>query len=182
MTTWIALSKTDHLEKFWKPREGFAFTSEMQVVPISISELGKLLPHYCIAFVKDEDGYQAVVLLGLGEEKNVYLNSENKWLANYVPANLRAYPFILGNTDDKQKVLCISQSHLCEESKYRLFESNGDLAKETADMLKFLHQNELDNQANRNACEALAEAGLISAWSLTVKTSDTAERFKVCLE
>lgn len=179
MTTWTAISKTDHLTKCWKPREGFAFTKEMQVVPITIPELSKLLSHYCIAFIKDEDGYQAVVLLGLGEQKNVYLNTENKWLAGYVPTNLRAYPFILGNTDDNKKILCISESHLLDDAQYKLFESNGDLAKEAAEMLEFLHQNELGNQANRNACKAIEEAGLINDWKLTVKTSDTAESFEI---
>ncbi len=179
MTTWIALSKMDHLQKYWKPREGFAFAKEMQVVPIALSELSKLLPHYCIAFVKDEEGYQAVVLLGLGEQKNVYLNNENKWLAAYVPENLRPYPFILGDTDDNKKVLCINDSHLCEEGEHRLFEENGDLTKEIAEVLELLNQSVLNNEANRNACKLLDDAGLIVDWELTVKMSDTDENFKI---
>lgn len=179
MTTWIALSKTDHLQKYWKPREGFAFTKEMQVIPIAISELSKLLPHYCIAFVKDEDGYQAVVLLGLGEQKNVYLNNENKWLAAYVPENLRCYPFILGDTDDNKKVLCINDSHLCEEGEYKLFDRNGDLAKETTEMLELLKQSDLHNEANRNACKLLDDAGLIGDWELKVKMRDTNDNFQI---
>lgn len=179
MTAWIALSKTDHLEKYWKPREGFAFTKEMRVVPIAISELSKLLPHYCIAFVKDDEGYQAVVLLGLGAEKNVYVNSESKWLAAYVPENLRPYPFILGNKDDNNKVLCISDSHLCEEGEYRLFDLNGDLAKEAIEMLELLNQSDHDNKANRNACKLLDDAGLIGDWKLTVKMGDTNDNFEI---
>jgi hypothetical protein len=179
MTTWIAVSKTDHLQKFWKPREGFAFTKEMQVVPIAISELSKLLPHYCIAFVKDEDRYQAVVLLGLGEVKNAYLNSENKWLATYVPENLRPHPFILGNTDDDKKVLCVSAAHLCDEGEHRLFDPNGELTKDTAEMLELLNQRDLNNEGNRNACKLLDDAGLIVDWELTVKTSDTADNFQI---
>ena len=179
MTTWLALSKTDHLEKYWKPREGFAFAKEMQVVPIAISELSKLLPHYCIAFVKDEDVYQAVVLLGLGEQKNVYLNNENKWLATYVPENLKPHPFILGNTDHSERVICISDSHLCDEGEFRLFEPSGDLTKETSEMLELLNQRDLNNEGNRIACKLLDDAGLIVDWELTVKTSDTADGFKI---
>ena len=179
MTTWIALSKTDHLEKYWRPRDGFAFTKDMQVVPVTISELSKLIPHYCIAFIKDGATYQAVVLLGLGEEKNVYLNNENKWLASYVPANLRAFPFILGNTEDNKKVLCVSESHLSDNEGNRLFESNGDLTKETAEKLELLNQSDLNNEANRIACRRLDEAGLIDDWTLTVKTSDSVENLEI---
>jgi hypothetical protein len=179
MTSWIALSKTDHLDMYWKPRDGFAFTREMQVVPVAISELSKLLPHYCITFIKEDEDFKAVVLLGLGEVKNVYVNNDNKWLAGYVPASLRAFPFILGKTDDDKKILCIKQSHLHNDGDHKLFGPDGELTKDVTAKLELLNQTILDSELNSKACRILNDAGLMIDWKLTVKTSHTSDQVEI---
>ena len=54
MTRWIALSRTHHRDASYLPRQGYAHASHDRVAPVLISELGKLLPHYALAFIRQE--------------------------------------------------------------------------------------------------------------------------------
>jgi len=74
MTQWIALSKTDHAASLYWPRDGYHFASDQQVVPVLVAELGKLLPHYALAFVKEGERYQPVAITGLGNCNGQKLN------------------------------------------------------------------------------------------------------------
>ena len=63
MPQWIALSRTQHADHFYHPRQGYTFTHQQAVAPILLAELAKLVPHYALGFIKQETGYQAVALL-----------------------------------------------------------------------------------------------------------------------
>lgn len=103
MAQWIALSKTQHAKHSYLPRQGYSFAVNQAVAPVLLAELPKLLPHYALGFIQQETGYQAVVLLSLDGQNNLYLHSDGRWLGSYVPASLRGYPFTLANTEEGQK-------------------------------------------------------------------------------
>lgn len=176
MSSWIALSRSEHADAHWKPRQGFAFAAGLQAVPVFVAELTKLLPSYCLGFVKDNDRYQAVCLLGLGEGRNLYVNQENKWLADYVPANLRGFPFTLAENDSGENVLCIDQGHLTKDSAASsLFDSEGNLSPKSVEMFEFLVKCRADNLVTQNACDALANAEILEVWPLTVNRGESEE-------
>jgi len=81
MTQWIAISRTQHAETNFWPRQGYNFAAPEQVVPILIAELTKLLPHYALGFIQQGKHYQPVALTGLGGERNLYVHSDGRWLA-----------------------------------------------------------------------------------------------------
>lgn len=65
MTQWIAHSKTDHAQSLYWPRDGYRFAADQQVVPVLVAELGKLLPHYALGFVKEGEGQEPLKVNGL---------------------------------------------------------------------------------------------------------------------
>lgn len=168
MTQWIALSKTDHAESLYWPRDGYHFASDQQAVPVLVAELGKLLPHYALGFIQVGDTYQLVAITGLGQG-NLYVAPNGKWMGNYVPAALRGYPFRLASNEQGEKVLCIDQAQLNEEPSAKpLFDEEGGLAKSVTDTLEFLKQCEQSREVTTACVNKLAEAGVVEAWPLQV--------------
>jgi len=175
MPQWIAVSRTEHADRYYQPRQGYGFASEQAATPILQAELSKLLPHYTLAFVPQGLGYQAVALLSLDGQKNLYVHSDGRWLGTYVPASLRGYPFTLANTEDSKTVLCVDQSQLSSESGGALFNADGELNEPVARTLDFLQQCEKNRQVTAAATQALAEAGVIEAWPLKLNTAEGQE-------
>lgn len=175
MQSWIAISRNEHANSHWRPRHGFEFAAEQQVIPVVIAELAKLIPHYPLGFVKTEnDTYQAGALVGLGGKRNLYITQDSKWLCRYVPALLRAYPFAL-HKDAKNEdasdttILCIDEAYVSDdEALPRLFNKDGELAEGAAEKLNFLSQCEQNRQLTTTATAALAAAGIIEPWLISI--------------
>lgn len=179
MSQWIALSRTQHAEHFYLHRQGYTFAVNHAVAPVLLAELPKLLPHYALGFIKQEAGYQAVALLSLDGQTNLYLHSDGRWLGNYVPASLRGYPFALANTEDGQKTLCLDEAHLSEESGEPLFDEEGNLAPTVQRTFEFLHQSEQNRVLTQNAVDALAAADVIEQWPLKIERGEGHEPLTV---
>ena len=179
MPQWIALSRTQHADHFYHPRQGYTFTHQQAVAPILLAELAKLVPHYALGFIKQETGYQAVALLSLDGQTNLYLHSDGRWLGNYVPASLRGYPFTLANTEDGKKALCMDEAHLSGEPGEALFDEKGSLAPTVHKTVEFLNQSEQNRVLTQQAVDALAAADVIEQWPLKLERGEGHEPISV---
>lgn len=179
MPNWIALSPSQHAGKHYLPRQGYSFAADQQAVPILLAELSKLLPHYPLAFILQENSYQPIALTGLGDNKNLYVNNDGKWLASYVPAFLRSYPFRILPSNNKQ-VLCIQEDHLVDDTQgHPLFDEENNLTKPVQDTLNFLNECDKNRKVTQNACDALSKADVIEKWPLQVKQAEGQEPVQV---
>lgn len=166
MPQWTALSKTDHRDAGLLPRDGYRFAENERAVPVLLAELNKVIPHYLLGFIAQGEGYVPVALLGA--KANAYLAPDGRWLAPYVPATLRGYPFALASADEGQQVLAID-AELLSDAGEPLF--NGDTPSDTVQTtLDFLQQCENNRAATRAATAKLAKQGLIAQWDLAVPT------------
>jgi hypothetical protein len=174
MTEWVAVSRTKHAGKHWLPRNGFDFAAARQVVPVSIAEVAKLLPHYAIGFVKlADESFQPVVLLGLGGERNLYVAPDSKWLCSYIPAELQAYPFSMVTGEEGQQILCISSSALSDDPKLpRLITEEGELDNAALERFNFLAQHQSSKLVTENATAALAEVSVLEEWNISINRQD----------
>lgn len=170
MTEWVAVSRTKHAGKHWLPRNGFDFAAARQVVPVSIAEVAKLLPHYAIGFVKLPDGrFQPAALLGIGGERNLYVAPDSKWLCAYIPAELQAYPFSMVAGDEGQQILCISSSALSDDSRLPpLLAEDGSLEAAALERFNFLAQHQTSRLVTVKAMAALSGAGVLEKWDISI--------------
>lgn len=180
MTSWTAVSREQHSSARWHPREGYDFARPLQVVDILLPELAKLLPHYPLAFTRQEESFRAVALLGIGGERNLYVDHNSNWLAAYVPAALRAYPFILVAREGGDRILCLDDAHLVTkgadgDGSHPLFDADGKLAEQTAGILEFLKQCDLARTATMATTQALADVNLFRPWPLKIKRGESHE-------
>lgn len=180
MTRWTAVSPQQHATARWRPRKGFDFARPLQVVDILIPELSKLLPHYVLAFINREEGFQPVALLGVGGDRNLYVDADGKWLGRYVPAALRGYPFSLAPRDDGEKILCLNEDYLVMEgaeggNSQPLFDGEGKLAEPAASTLNFLNECDQARAGTAAATQSLADADLFQPWPLKVNRGEDQE-------
>ena len=73
---------------------GFGYAAAAQSVPIGLGEMEAASQHYPILFANGAPPV-AVALLGLREAENLFVLPDGSWRpARYVPAYVRAFPFI----------------------------------------------------------------------------------------
>ncbi|MCD6009919.1 SapC family protein [Halomonas sp. IOP_31] len=180
MSQWTAVSRTQHADSYFWPRQGYGFAAQEQVVPILIAELTKLLPHYALAFIQQGEHYQPVALTGLGGERNLYVHSDGRWLASYVPSILRGHPFRMAKADNDQPVLAIEQDNLTDDSSAQpLFDEDGNLTEKVQQTLNFLTQCDKNRQVTAKASQLLGETGLIEPWPLKIERGEGREPITV---
>jgi hypothetical protein len=171
MSQWLVVSRKHHAEQGYTPRRGYHQTQGQMVMAVVVSELAKLLPHYVLGFLRSGESVAPVAVLGLAQDQNLYLHHDGRWLAAYVPAAARGYPFALADHQAKQKVLVLAKDHL-DANGAPLF--NGEeLSPQVADTFKFLSQYQQARSLTAEATQTLEEVGLLKEWQLTVPVGDS---------
>lgn len=181
MSSWIAVSRTEHANKHWRPRSGYEFAAAEQAVSVVVAELSKLLPHYAMGFLQAEDGtYQLIALLGLGSGQNLYVTDNHQWLCSYVPAAMRVFPFALHNDSQGNRVFCVYDTHLSDDDSLpRLVNADGELDKLVAKSLDFITHCEQNRLVTTTACAALASAGVIEPWPVSINLQHSQEPLQI---
>ena len=130
-----------------------------------------------LAFFQDRDRFVLVAVLSLSPNRNMLVAPDGRWLGGYVPAFLRSYPFALvpkQGTD--QLVLCIdTDSGLVVDGSAAgedFVGPDGNISPALKKVLDFLNALEGSRRATDVAMAALAAAGVIQPWPITLKTGE----------
>lgn len=182
MPNFVALNKKEHLYAGWQKSDNMAFASKDMVVPVLIEEVPHLLPTMPLAFVNqpDKDGkseYALVALLSIQPGTNLFLHPLGRWLAGYVPAAYRGYPFRLLPDQNGKMVVCFDKdSGLLKEepmpSDQVFFTSDGELSEITKNLTQFLELCEKNRMLTQTVVDQLADNGLITEWELNITSAD----------
>ena len=108
--------------------------------------------------------------------RNLFVGPAGQWLGSYAPAALRGYPFSLAPVEGSdKKVLCIDEDSGwvvegdTNPDATKFFEQDGVPSAALKAILDFLLQIEQNRTATDLAVAALAEAGVIQPWPITVE-------------
>ncbi|MBV8667291.1 MAG: SapC family protein [Burkholderiaceae bacterium] len=78
------------------PSKGFSYVTSTIAVPLAPIEFPQAVAEFPIVFALSEDGPgMPIALMGLRENENLLVDESGKWLADYIPAFVRRYPFVL---------------------------------------------------------------------------------------
>lgn len=182
MTRNVLLDNVDHAELTVDPRAGAAFGDAVNTAPIFPSEFAEAQRHYPIVLDRNEEGgWQAIVLLGLDRDENLFLDeAAGRWDAGYVPAAHRRGPFLIGfrgEGAERQPVVLVDLddpriSTTGSATGHRLFRDHGGNAPyldAVTQTLGTLHQG----IADAPGLYALwASHGLIEPVAIDVKLDD----------
>lgn len=171
MSNWIPINKQQHLHASYQLQGGYQHSQAHRFIPALMSELDLLIGDFPLAFRQTDTGFELVVLLSLHQPTNLYVNDKGVWLAPYVPALFRGYPFGLLQTDSQDWILGVDEqaqqfSHQPTGHPQRLFSDQGELTPSATELLGFLHQCQQQRERTQEQVNQLVNAGVLAPWPL----------------
>jgi len=155
---------------------GFTFAASTIAIPLAIIEFPQALQDYPIVFAVGETGPGApVVLVGIREKENLFVDANGKWLGSYIPAFVRRYPFVLNiDPDTKDPLVLVDEAcdGLSQTEGDRLFNDDGSETELTKSMLSFLGDFKMQGEFSNQFMERLKKYNLLEAQAVVVNRGD----------
>ncbi len=162
--TAVPVSRGRHAKCSMEVANNFAFSRNVNAVPLMAVEFPLAAAEYAIVFA-GSDEVMPLVILGARKEENLYLTQEGTWQAKYVPAFLRRYPFVFASGDDgKTFTLCVDEAFpgLNYQGRgERLFTEEGTPTPYVDNVLKFLQEYRAQFARTQAFCKKLKELKLL---------------------
>ena len=161
------LSRERHKGWFVDADQGYGFAAGVNSVYVAASEFAAVAREYAIVFARDEKGSVVpAALLGLRRDQNLLVGEDGRWDANYVPAYVRRYPFILATATEgaEEFTVCIDESfsgfNTAQEGE-QLITDEGEHGELLSNSVKFLQEFHKHTLITQNFCNGVDEAGLL---------------------
>jgi len=146
-----------------KPCNSFEFASALTMIPLAMFEIEEASKYYPVVFSNDEAPVP-VAVVGFAD-KNLYVNDQGQWLAPYVPARVRTYPFAMVTTSKAdQYVVAIDANapHFVEQDAQSLFDADGKTTPWLNQFIQYLMGLQKEYQVAQAVAGVLKKAGLIT--------------------
>jgi hypothetical protein len=161
----IPVSSQRHGDWYVKSGNNYAFSRETNSVPLTAVEIPHAAPEYPIVFAGTDEAIMPVVVLGVRDSENVYVDEDGSWSAKYSPAFVRRYPFVFSTSDDgKTFTLCIDEDFSgCNQEGLgeRLFDAEGERTQYLGSVLNFLQEYQAQFKRTQLFCNKLKELDLL---------------------
>lgn len=163
-----ALDSAKHKDLRFKPASDFGFAAGLASAPLSASEVVAASKCFPVVF-STEGPLLPLAMLSVKEGVNGFVDDAGKWLAPYVPAHVRRYPFILGNTDtpDNYTIMFVPGApHFADPDGEAVFTADGERGPTLKKAVDFLTAFQQEIAATEKMLAPLAEAGLLTVQRL----------------
>lgn len=108
----VPLNRDNHRSLRLDTRDDrFAFARGTNVVPALVDEFVAAGPHLPILFVPGVGLPVGVFLIGLNSNENILVDADGGWRGDHLPAYVRRWPFVLGEVEGRDPVICIDQTY-----------------------------------------------------------------------
>jgi len=145
----------------------YEFTRTVNAVPIVAAEFPQAAAEYAIVFAGNADELMPVVILGARDKENLYISERGDWLAKYVPAFVRRYPFVFSEGETPNNfTLCVDESYPGLNYQGRgqaLFTQEGKPTRYVESILNFLKEYVDQAERTKAFCKKLADLKLLDA-------------------
>ena len=138
----VPLDRARHRDLRIQPLPNQHFAARTAAIPVVVGEFVDVSREYPIVFARDtRGGISCVTLTGVRQDRNLYLDADDRWDARYVPAFIRRYPFIFGENGTDQLILCIDEACPAFGSEGEpLFDDQGEPSAALQNVLKLLNE------------------------------------------
>ncbi len=155
------LTARDHAALAYRKAESFKFARSVNSVPVVLSEIPKLLPHYPIAFTTGPNPV-LIALLGARNDENLFVGPNGEWApGTYIPAYLRRYPFILMEMPDKALALAAEMDPDFLGTEGEPLFADGTATKIARAAYKFCSDFQQAFEETKIFCEAVLNSGIL---------------------
>jgi hypothetical protein len=166
----VPINRTLHHDCCVDIGANYTFTSEVNSVPLMAVEFPMAASEYAIVFGGTEADLTPAAILGVRSNENLFLAEDGSWLAKYIPAFVRRYPFVFSHTEGNF-VLCVDEefSGFNREGRgQRLFMEDGSPTPYVEGILKFLQDYQTQFLTTQRFCNRLKELGLLEPMTAQV--------------
>lgn len=172
--TAVPISRARHGGWSVEPNPNYAFSAEVNSVPLMAVEFPQAASEYVIVFTGNETEVTAAVILGVRGNENLFLDKDSQWDARYIPAFVRRYPFVFSRAGDRF-LLCIDEEFpgLNREGRgHVLFKEDGNPSPYTDNVLKFLQEFQTQFLRTQRFCARVKELDLLEPMQAQVTVDD----------
>ncbi len=164
---------------------GFGFASQFHITYVTLHEFARAAAVYPLVFVEDKekDEFRPVALLGLDAGDNLFVGSDGKWEASYVPAIIRRYPFALASTnEDGRYTICIDEgSDLVSETEgAALFDDKGEPTQVVENVKRYLGELQQMDVLTREFMHHLKALNMLTPLNMRVRDQDKVKNIAGC--
>ena len=173
----IALKFSDHRNLRVFESNDYGFAKAETLVPMVYDEMADIAREYPIIFPRNDSGLPCA-LLGLEPGKNAYVAEDGRWLATYIPAHVRRYPFMFASTDsqaDKDRFVVAFDAdaeHFKNPNGHQVFTPDGRPTYHMENRFALLQQMQKVIARTIELVKALENAGLLVEQTVTIKRAD----------
>jgi hypothetical protein len=177
----VPVTREAHQNKKIKPLKTFEFASEIHMVSVMMHEFLNAASVYPIVFLEDTDNktFRPMALLGLDPEINLFVDSEGRWKAPYIPAIIRRYPFALARTSNEdQFTICIDEASnaVNDEEGQPLFNDDGTIGPVMEQIKQYLSGLQQMETITSNFCNTLKDKYMFTPLNMNVREAETVKR------
>lgn len=160
----VALNSDVHRNlKFAAEEVDFAFARDTTSVLLAGVEFAEAGREYPIVFVRGGDKkMRPIVLLGVRNEENLFVDQKGKWDARYIPAFVRRYPFVMAEGEEGKLVVCIDEGCKALNSDHGalMINAEGKLEPRMQEIMQFLQNFQVEFVRTELIIQQLDDLGL----------------------
>ncbi len=167
------LNPKEHEALRLSSKDNYLFASKKMLIPIVFSEMAEIAREYPIIFQKDKPSI--ATLVGFDQDTNAYVSPEGRWLAQYIPGRIRAYPFTLvqnPSAPGQYGVAVDMESELISTDHGEPLFSMGKPTQTLQTYMKLLEDMQKAEPITRRMVEAIRGAGLLVERAIRIKKKD----------
>lgn len=108
----VPLDRDKHrLARVARPERPYGFAGQTQFIPAVVDEFVPACRELAIVFMPGTGRPNAVFVVGFSAGHNLLVTPEGEWDGSYVPAFVRRYPFIRGDVEGSEPIICIDPTY-----------------------------------------------------------------------
>lgn len=162
----VPVSKDQHANLSIDTTQNYAFAGGVNSVPLTATEFPFAARDYVIVFAGPETPMPAAIL-GVQQDRNLFVAEDGHWEGRYIPAFVRRYPFVFSSNEDASTfTLCVDKEFdgLNEDGRgERLFTEEGENSAYLERMLNFLQEYQAHFQRTQAFCKQLKDLDLLES-------------------
>lgn len=172
----VPLTVERHKTKRLKDVTDYRFARDQTMCPVTATEFPRVATCYPIVFLKDDVGdLGAFALLAMPQGRNLFVDDKGAWMAFYIPASIRRYPFAFGRKDKgtKEIALCIDEESdvVSDDEGVPLFTDDGKPAERLEKTIEFMKQTQASQAQTVAICQELENKGMFQELNAQVRMS-----------
>lgn len=169
----VPVNKARHGKCGVKTGNDFSFARDVNSMPLLAQEFRDAMREYPVVFAGTGESVMPAVLLGFGENDNLFVDETGKWGAKYIPAFARRYPYVFSSSEDGQTLtLCIDEDYSGfnqEGEGERLFDDDGEQTEYLQKVLEFQTEFQRLFRRTQAFCKNLQELKLLDPMQAQIK-------------